>query len=266
MEWFLADAVERKLKQEPRLYRFLAACKEKVESGEYYRKEIVDFAFQANYWTRKDSWVQDMYWFSHIWSLLHSGDLFVAVVPLGSGVIPHIKPQDSGFRDGRLREVYETRMNKNREAMNHLPDGFAFVGRDDDEESDGALEWNFEIGLHGYSELSGRPATEESEACPCGCGLMFEEETKHFQPWSVPLEIGSTSGSTSYMHLFQSGGLARWAYRSDQIVLGCLSERIRESQDEDWRDYFLAGLEDDPNSSRNWSELGKFSMGDLDSD
>jgi len=39
------------------------------------------------------------------------------------------------------------------------------------------------------------------------------------KPGSVPLEVGTTNGSTTFMHLYQCWGLARWPYHHDFITL-----------------------------------------------
>jgi hypothetical protein len=44
----------------------------------------------------------------------------------------------------------------------------------------------------------------------------------------VPLEIGSTDTTTSYMHLLQGVGLARWAYGSTSVILMVPSTFISE--------------------------------------
>lgn len=38
-------------------------------------------------------------------------------------------------------------------------------------------------------------------------------------PWSVPLEIGSSSPSRTFFHLIDDGAVARWPYGSDRITL-----------------------------------------------
>lgn len=39
------------------------------------------------------------------------------------------------------------------------------------------------------------------------------------EPWSVPLEIGSSSPSRTLLHLVEEGGAARWPYGADWITL-----------------------------------------------
>ncbi|MGW7535069.1 hypothetical protein [Amycolatopsis sp. NPDC054798] len=90
-----------------------------------------------------------------------------------------------------------------------------------DPNGDGSFSWSGEIHL-------GICVPDQPEA----------EAWAHIDPleeMAVPLEIGYTDTQTTYMHLMQNIGLARWAYGSKAVVLLVRSTFVRE-----------ASLADDP--------------------
>ncbi|KOV81765.1 hypothetical protein ADL03_27585 [Nocardia sp. NRRL S-836] len=105
------------------------------------------------------------------------------------------------------------------------PPGFsAFVDPDQrlDPYGDGSFRWSGEIQL-GIGVPNRPQAAAWAHIGPLGEGM------------TVPLEIGHTDTQTTYMHLVQGIGLARWAYGSEEIVLLVPSTFVRE-----------ASLADDP--------------------
>ncbi|MFE1230258.1 hypothetical protein [Streptomyces sp. NPDC058745] len=51
------------------------------------------------------------------------------------------------------------------------------------------------------------------------CGTIPVNMGFHVPAGGVPLEVGSTKASRTYMHLHQDGGVARWPYDDDRIHL-----------------------------------------------
>lgn len=61
------------------------------------------------------------------------------------------------------------------------------------------------------------------------CGTFPLKTPKGIAPGRVPLEVGSTKPSRTYLHLHQDGGVARWAYDDDRIALLVNLNRMRSS-------------------------------------
>ena len=52
----------------------------------------------------------------------------------------------------------------------------------------------------------------------------IERKSVIIEPRRLPLEVGYTAGSTTILHLFSSGGVARWPYGSEDIFLYILTD------------------------------------------
>jgi hypothetical protein len=112
----------------------------------------------------------------------------------------------SGPSADRDREV-------NQLAISDLPGPFvATVYRDQktSEYGDGRLEWAEHIQVE---QSTGVPYID-----PCG-NFAPLIAVKTLPPGGVPLEIGTTHASKTLDHLTRFGGVARWAYGSDRILL-----------------------------------------------
>lgn len=83
---------------------------------------------------------------------------------------------------------------------------------------DGWLSWNTPIGLNRSSGLG--------LVTPCGTSPV--EMSMHVEPHGVPLEVGSSKPSRTYLHLLQEGGVARWAYGDDHIYVLLNAERMQK--------------------------------------
>lgn len=130
------------------------------------------------------------------------GELAVTRLPVGC----------SPFSDRQRRE--------NQAAVNalRLIDGPQVSARVDleqynDPHGDGTLEWGKEITLGIFV-----PGDEPQEAWAHVNG----------PGGPVPLEIGNTDTVTTYMHLIQGLGVARWPYDWDHVVLMVPSDGVRE--------------------------------------
>lgn len=55
-----------------------------------------------------------------------------------------------------------------------------------------------------------------------------------YNQW-IPLEVGTTQGHISYLHLFFEGALARWAYGSTQIVVFLLVNQLPNHRARVWK-------------------------------
>jgi hypothetical protein len=114
--------------------------------------------------------------------LLGSGLLVLSTVPVGAA-------------PGRDRQTA-----LNNERLAGLPDGYSaefFGGHDDD---DGLFEWQELI------EVRHRQQDDSTI-------------TVSYPPWQLPLEVGHVEPETVIHHIRRSGGVARWPYRSENIVL-----------------------------------------------
>ncbi|WP_131589746.1 hypothetical protein [Streptomyces seoulensis] len=74
---------------------------------------------------------------------------------------------------------------------------------------DGWLSWKTDISMNRSSSLG---LITDCGTSPVNMGLLVE-------PGGVPLEVGTSKPSRTYMHLHMEGGVARWPYHSDRIGL-----------------------------------------------
>lgn len=151
-----------------------------------------------------------------LWEFWVSGELAVGRLYLGH------TPEADRERDA------------NQESLNALslldehPDQPGFSARVDFDQTvsphgDGWLSWSNPIKLGMFV-----PGHE----CPGGPGC--EGAWAHIEPQpaprGVPLEIGSTDTMTTYMHLLEGVGVARWPYGSERVVLLVSSTWVRECE------------------------------------
>lgn len=83
---------------------------------------------------------------------------------------------------------------------------------------DGWLSWDAPISLNRSSGLG--------LVTPCGTAPV--EMSMHVEAHGVPLEVGSSKASRTYLHLLQEGGVARWPYGDDRIYLLLNAERMQQ--------------------------------------
>ncbi|MFD9056192.1 hypothetical protein ACFWCM_12830 [Streptomyces albidoflavus] len=76
-------------------------------------------------------------------------------------------------------------------------------------DSDGDLSWKQGISLNRSSGLG----------LITDCGTAPVRMLANVAPWKVPLEVGSSKPSRTFLHLHMEGGVARWPYDSDRITL-----------------------------------------------
>ncbi|MFF1444094.1 hypothetical protein [Streptomyces sp. NPDC058295] len=82
---------------------------------------------------------------------------------------------------------------------------------------DGWLSWEEPIAVNKSSGLG----------LVTGCGTSPVEVIMHVDSHGVPLEVGSSKASRTYLHLLQEDGVARWAYGDDRIYLLLNVQRVQ---------------------------------------
>ena len=82
---------------------------------------------------------------------------------------------------------------------------------------DGSFSWGSPIEVN---KSSGLGLVTSCGTAPVNMGMTVA-------PGAVPLEVGTTKPSRTYLHLQQDGGLARWAYEDDRIGLLVNVERMK---------------------------------------
>jgi hypothetical protein len=132
--------------------------------------------------------------FAHIHSALMSGD--VTEVEISTRGIPGPDSDRAG----------------NAAKVAHLPGPFtAFVDQSQNHaDSDGYLSWDEPIKMEKSLNVSFTDGVHGKQPVMCIVELP---------PGSVPLEIGTTKPSRTYLHMRMDGGVARWPYGHDRITL-----------------------------------------------
>jgi hypothetical protein len=82
---------------------------------------------------------------------------------------------------------------------------------------DGWLSWDTPIDVNKSSGLG--------LVTPCGTNPV--QMGMRVEPHGVPLEVGSSKPSRTYLHLLEEGGVARWAYDDDRLYVLLNVERVQ---------------------------------------
>jgi hypothetical protein len=82
---------------------------------------------------------------------------------------------------------------------------------------DGLFSWDTAIDVNRSSGLG--------LVTPCGTSPV--QMGMRVQPRGVPLEVGSSKPSRTYLHLIQEDGVARWAYGDDHVYVLLNVDRIQ---------------------------------------
>jgi len=180
----LRQAVHERMANAPQWGWILADCLGRMNRGEWC-PEFVDAVLQK--WERFDYDLYDAYCFVQVRTWVGTGALLCSRVPIGADPLPD---QD---RTGNNR------------ILSQLGPPFAAQFGGGAADCDGYLQWDKPLEL--VTNLD--DGSRKCQVVP---------------PRSVPLEVGLTEGATTYWHLAQSRGLARWAYGSKDLYLFCVVE------------------------------------------
>lgn len=195
--------VDRCLYENPNSGMVLADTWKKLMDG-YYNLEIVNSIFQYPEWSYPD--LYDAYYFALTWAKIIDKDLYFLKIPLNEEPSSDKEVEDNNYKletglsryytlftDERLR-VY----NKGLFKAQFKPE----KGRG--ATSDGSFHWT-------------KPLVVENEKCQ---DISKSKKVLiKIPPGKVPLEVGSTDSFTTFQHLEENGGVARWAYNSKDIIL-----------------------------------------------
>lgn len=180
---------------------FLGGCVAKTRiniADGRYPDDLVNFVFQRG--DRRHTSTEDAYAFAQVWAMYNNGKFSFAYVDVGREPGP----------DGSVAQN-QTILREN------LPSVFVSTVDCKLLDQDGSISWSVPICLTSHKEGNG-------ELCDCGCNKRFVDIASSFCQDTVPLEIGSTTSSRTLLHLAQSGGLARWPYGSNRILIGVVSD------------------------------------------
>lgn len=181
---------------DPEYVRLSAVYLKGIAAGKYDQL-LVDAVFQN--WKDGAVNVYDTHAFMMIHAGLLNGTVASCMVPLG-----YVPSAD--------KETVE-----NNKKLSKLPDGFNAVFEGGPEGGcDGMIKWDFEIGAHSMAIL------------PNG---VHQNLRFWIQPRSAQLEVGSTKGSRTLMHVRTSGCVGRWPYTSTNILLLFDTEQMRAERE-----------------------------------
>lgn len=157
-----------------------------------YDQLLVDSIFQKN-WRAGDTNIYDAHAFAAVHAQTLNGEILSCSIPATS--TPHA--------DRAAKE--------NRAILAQLPDFRAVFDPDRGAgaNDDGAISWDFELGL--YTTVL-RNGTHENWKYWIG-------------PNRAPLEVGTTDAARTLLHLREEGLVCRWPYRSKRLLLLVNAER-----------------------------------------
>jgi hypothetical protein len=177
-------AMEEALSSEDWAGKFLVLMKNRLNEKYYTGYEpdaIVQLCWRSGYS------LTDAYVFAQIWSQTMTGEVAVCCAHVGScPSADRMVSENQKLLNSGLHEFFAASVES------QIGPGA---------ECDGWLRWNHEI------EFTRTFADEKSKK-PYKC-----------KPETLPLEIGTTKSSRTWMHLFQDGGVARWPYGHDCVTI-----------------------------------------------
>ena len=186
----LEDAFYEAIQKNPQMAAVAAEVRTRLLEGGFYSSDIVNAAFQKWERDRKKITLIDAYGFAQVWAHFHRGDIAHGSVPLPSG------------------PGSDQNLEYNQSVLDQLPAGFRAT----------------------YSPERGPGADDDGTlTIEKGIGLwrVFREDADEYreEPWffkmdhKIALEVGTTSVSKTLYHLRCRGGVARWPYGYEKIIV-----------------------------------------------
>jgi hypothetical protein len=195
----LRDSVADQL-TDPETAAFAATCLKQLKSG-FWDQSYVDMIFQ-HFSSRPD--IYDAYYFGTIHGLLCLGRVLIAQIEVGS------TPSADSEKAKNAAALWEV----------SLP--YLYVDKDNktlDKLPLGTMRAKFSPS-HGYSGSDGDGYFEWLRPLHFSFSIADGESyRKRIRKGSVPLEVGYTRVTTTWIHLMQHGGVARWPYGSDKLFV-----------------------------------------------
>ncbi|AXI08227.1 hypothetical protein CUC15_04275 [Oceanobacillus zhaokaii] len=196
--------VDRSLYENPKQGSFLFEIWKKVIDG-YYNPEIVNSIFQYPDWIKCPDFY-DIYYFCLIWAEIIDRDICFLKIDINEEPSADKEIEDNNrklrlglnqfqntFTDQHSRNYHEGLY-----SVNFKPErGRGAV-------SDGDFSWTKPLLIDG----------NEKKKISTSKKSIFKLE-----PRNIPLEVGYTDSFTTYQHLRDSGGVARWAYNAKSLII-----------------------------------------------
>lgn len=179
------ETVNRLMEESHEWRECLFDYQQKLHAG-FFSQSYVDAVLQK--WNRSGYDIYDAYAFCHVHRQLCSGS--IASVRVGIGAMP---------RSDKEIEYHNSVLHRQ---GNCLFFGEFWGGLAD---SDGYLTWS-------------KPLEFEITKCSFTDDTI-ERTSVVIEPRRVPLEVGTTEGSRTIVHLAMDGGLARWPYGSEELYV-----------------------------------------------
>lgn len=180
------------LRDEPEWAKQMAIVRNRIRDG-FYDRGFVDACFQK--WKDEEPTLAEVYQFAQLYVHYLCGELCTFQVPLESG------PGGDRCVDG------------NQSILNGLPSPFRAHFQGGPGDNDGQFEWLEELGL---TRVFLQP--DDSE----------RQEKWWCEPRKLSLEVGYTAVSTTFMHVFAEGGVARWPYKHRKLTVLVAHPSFRE--------------------------------------